>query len=121
MTKMTSVPAEGTTCPRFLAFLDEITGGDGALAEFLQRMFGYCITGSTREHGLFFLYGTGANGKSVLLNTVAGIIGRRQSKPSPRQTSTGIQPSSPACRDAGLSLPPKRRRAEDGPSRASRL
>ena len=38
-------------------------------------MFGYCITGSTREHGLFFFYGTGANGKSVLLNTVSGILG----------------------------------------------
>jgi putative DNA primase/helicase len=74
MTKMTAV-APGGACPRFLAFLDEVTDGDGALCEFLQRMFGYCIIGSTREHGLFFFYGTGANGKSVLLNTVSGILG----------------------------------------------
>jgi putative DNA primase/helicase len=45
------------------------------LIDFLQRVLGYCLTGSTREHALFFLYGTGANGKSVLLNTVAGILG----------------------------------------------
>jgi putative DNA primase/helicase len=38
-------------------------------------MAGYCLTGSTREHALFFLYGTGANGKSVLLNTLSGIMG----------------------------------------------
>jgi putative DNA primase/helicase len=74
MTKMTAV-APGGECPRFIAFLNEITNGDRALCDFLQRMFGYCITGSTREHGLFFFYGTGANGKSVLLNTVSGILG----------------------------------------------
>jgi len=74
MTKMTAV-APGGECPRFMAFLNEITNGDRSLCDFLQRMFGYCITGSTREHGLFFFYGTGANGKSVLLNTVSGILG----------------------------------------------
>jgi hypothetical protein len=33
----------------------------------------YCLTGDTREHALFFFYGTGANGKSVLINTWLGI------------------------------------------------
>ena len=37
-------------------------------------MLGYALTGSTREHALFFLYGTGANGKSVLLNTISHIL-----------------------------------------------
>ena len=74
MTKLTAV-APGGDCPRFLAFLDEVTGGDKSLIDFLQRVLGYCLTGLTREHALFFLYGTGANGKSVLLNTVAGILG----------------------------------------------
>jgi putative DNA primase/helicase len=31
--------------------------------------------GLTREHALFFGYGTGANGKSVLLSTIAGTLG----------------------------------------------
>lgn len=74
ITKMTAV-APGSACPRFLSFLDEVTGGDSSLKDFLQRMLGYCLTGSTREHALFFLYGTGANGKSVFVNTVTGILG----------------------------------------------
>jgi putative DNA primase/helicase len=41
---------------------------------FLQRMLGYALTGLTRDHALFFLYGLGANGKSVLINTVIGIL-----------------------------------------------
>ncbi len=56
------------------AFLERITASDTALVEFIQRMCGYFLTGSTRDHALFFGYGTGANGKSVLLSTVAGIL-----------------------------------------------
>jgi putative DNA primase/helicase len=74
MTKITAVGPRGD-CPRFLAFLDRITGGDAELVSYLRRTFGYALTGLTREHALFFGYGTGANGKSVLLLTVAGILG----------------------------------------------
>jgi putative DNA primase/helicase len=45
------------------------------LQAYLQRMVGYALTGSTQEHALFFLYGTGANGKSVFVNTLATILG----------------------------------------------
>ncbi len=38
-------------------------------------MFGYACTGSTKEQALFFFYGTGANGKGTLLNTITRIIG----------------------------------------------
>ena len=38
-------------------------------------MVGYCLTGVTSEHALFFLYGTGANGKSVFVSTLAAILG----------------------------------------------
>jgi putative DNA primase/helicase len=40
----------------------------------LQRVLGYALTGSTREHALFFGYGTGANGKGVTISTAAGIL-----------------------------------------------
>lgn len=73
-TKITAIEGRGT-CPRWLQFLKEITGGDTQLAEFLQRVAGYALTGLTTEHALFFLYGTGANGKSVFLSTLAGIMG----------------------------------------------
>ena len=42
---------------------------------YIRRMLGYALTGETREHALFFAYGTGANGKSVLLSTASGILG----------------------------------------------
>src|SRR5215469_10061661 len=35
-----------------------------------KRMAGYCLTGYTHEHALFFLYGKGANGKGVFINTL---------------------------------------------------
>ena len=38
-------------------------------------MVGYCLTGLTSEQVLFFLYGTGANGKTVFINTIAGMMG----------------------------------------------
>ena len=72
ITKSTAA-APGGACPLFLRFLDEITDGDKELQLFMQRVFGYSLTGSTREHALFFGYGTGRNGKSVLIDTVSGI------------------------------------------------
>ena len=58
-----------------IGFLDTVTGGDAELQAYLQRMAGYCLTGVTTEHALFFLYGTGANGKSVFANTLTAILG----------------------------------------------
>jgi putative DNA primase/helicase len=74
MTKITAA-SPGGSCQKWQAFLARITGGDVGLQRFLQRMCGYALTGSIREHALFFLYGTGANGKSVFLNTLSGILG----------------------------------------------
>lgn len=68
-------PAPEADCPRWRAFLDEATGGDKALVGFLQRFAGYCLTGDVREHALLFIVGEGGNGKSVLLNTLRGVIG----------------------------------------------
>ena len=72
MTKQTAV-APGGDCFLWHNFLDRITDGDGDLEAFLQRVAGYSLTGSVREHCLFFAYGTGANGKSVFLTTAAHI------------------------------------------------
>jgi putative DNA primase/helicase len=64
----------GEECPEWLRFLDRVTGGDEEMQSYLQRVAGYVLTGSTREQVLFFLHGTGANGKSVFLSTVAGLL-----------------------------------------------
>jgi putative DNA primase/helicase len=72
-TKLTAVaPVEG--CPRWLAFLDRITGGDQQLVHFLRRVAGYALTGITRDQALFFLYGPGGNGKSVFVGALAGVM-----------------------------------------------
>lgn len=76
-TKITgaSPAAPGTACPLWLAFLDRIMAKDEEPAAFVQRMLGYMLTGHTSTHALFFGYGTGANGKTVLLNTASRIMG----------------------------------------------
>ncbi len=74
ITKITGAPPSGE-CPLWLSFLDRVTGGDSQLQSFLRRVVGYALTGSTSENALFFLYGSGANGKSVFLSTIAGVLG----------------------------------------------
>ena len=74
MTKIATATPKGA-CPRWLAFLADITEGDQDLISYLQRVIGYCLTGVTSEHALFFLYGTGANGKSVFVNVITTILG----------------------------------------------
>jgi putative DNA primase/helicase len=61
-------------CPRFVRFLDEIMDGRSDMVDYLLRCLGYCITGDVREHVLFFFYGEGRNGKSLLLAIVQGIL-----------------------------------------------
>jgi putative DNA primase/helicase len=76
ISRSTSVtPTDHATCPTWMAFLHQATAGDQALTGFLQRWFGYCLTGVTTEHALLFVYGRGGNGKGVLLMTIAGIMG----------------------------------------------
>jgi P4 family phage/plasmid primase-like protien len=55
-------------------FLARITDQNSELQRFSQRMSGYALTGITREHALFFPYGTGANGKSVFITTISNVM-----------------------------------------------
>lgn len=76
MTKMTAVgPDYSSGCPMWLKFLNEATDGDIKLQAYLQRACGYALTGITREHAMFFAFGTGRNGKGVFLNTIGAIMG----------------------------------------------
>jgi putative DNA primase/helicase len=65
----------GTPHPLWSKFLNRVTNGDADLQAFLQRYVGYCLTGITSEHAFVFAYGTGSNGKSTFINTVANIFG----------------------------------------------
>jgi putative DNA primase/helicase len=76
-TKITAA-APGAGCPLWLKFLDRIFDKDAELIAFVQRVAGYALTGITREHALFFGFGTGANGKSVFGgNRDVRIVARR--------------------------------------------
>ncbi len=44
------------------------------LINYIQQAIGYSLTGDIREQIFFFCYGTGANGKTTLLNTIAALL-----------------------------------------------
>ncbi|MFN7946540.1 MAG: phage/plasmid primase, P4 family [Blastocatellia bacterium] len=71
------IPVEhhpGVRAARWEQFLREIFQDDEELIAFVQRAIGLSITGR-RERVLFVAEGVGANGKSVLLDTICEIIG----------------------------------------------
>lgn len=61
-------------CPRWQQFLKEIFLGDVGMIHYIQKVIGYALTGSIREECFFILYGTGGNGKSKFIETIAWIL-----------------------------------------------
>lgn len=68
---------EQATCPKFMTFLNEITYGDTAFIAVLQQMFGYLLSSETKCEKAFYLYGNGANGKSVLAKIISILVGEQ--------------------------------------------
>jgi putative DNA primase/helicase len=66
---------EGAQCPHWNIFIHEITCGIKALAAYLRRLAGYCLTGDTSEQTYFIFYGKGQNGKSTFLRVLTAILG----------------------------------------------
>lgn len=63
------------TCPLFDKFLSEICCGKKERMDTIREMLGYCLTKDTSAQCSFYLYGTGANGKSVLMNIMQALLG----------------------------------------------
>lgn len=62
------------TCPQFETFLETVQPAPEMRA-FLQRWMGYSMLGLTVEQVLAIFYGSGRNGKSVLVDLMAKILG----------------------------------------------
>ncbi len=59
---------------RFKLFLREVFLGVLEDIDYVQKAFGYSITGETCEQCLFFLFGNGSNGKSTLGGAIMYVI-----------------------------------------------
>ncbi|HEV2383364.1 MAG TPA: phage/plasmid primase, P4 family [Terriglobia bacterium] len=59
---------------RFLAFLDRIFACNDDLILYMQKVFGYALTGDVSERSVWCLFGRGSNGKTTLLETIRSLI-----------------------------------------------
>ena len=76
ITKILSVEyTDHADCPQWISFLNDIFDGDRELIRYVQKAVGYSLTGSTAEQCVFFLYGTGRNGKSTFLEVLRDVFG----------------------------------------------
>lgn len=60
--------------PEFEAFLARIQP-DVNMRDFLARLFGHALLGKVYEHVLPVFYGSGANGKTTLVEAIASVLG----------------------------------------------
>lgn len=82
ISRNTAVVPSFETPERWLQFLDEAFPGQPEMIEFLQRLSGCALTGLTRDEKIFFLYGTGRNGKGVFMETLLFVLGDYSAKAS---------------------------------------
>lgn len=76
ITKLAPVTYDpAAVCPLFEAFLARTFDGNAELMRYVQRWLGHCLTGDVSEQYLMVYHGEGNNGKNVLLDTVATIMG----------------------------------------------
>ncbi len=75
ITKQTGCEPSTKTPELWLRFLNDATGEDQDMIDYLQTVAGYCLTGLVSEHALFFIYGPGGNGKGVFINILKYVMG----------------------------------------------
>ena len=74
LTKICPVEYRNTTSKLWDSFLKRVLP-DPKVRAFVQRAVGYSLTGDCGEEVLFFLYGTGRNGKSKFIEAIQYIMG----------------------------------------------
>lgn len=71
--------------PTWEKFLKRVMNNSSDMIDYLQRAIGYTLTGDVSEQCLFFLLGTGRNGKSTFVETLLTLLGEYQCK-TPTET-----------------------------------
>jgi len=72
-------------CDCWLAFLQTALHGKQEMIAYVQRAVGYTLTALTTEQVLFFLYGSGANGKTTFVKVIQALLGD-YAKQTPTET-----------------------------------
>lgn len=76
LTKLAPVTFDAAAeCPLWRLFLSQIFDGDEELIAFVQRLAGYCLIAGNPEQYVVIMHGSGANGKSTLLETLKAMLG----------------------------------------------
>jgi putative DNA primase/helicase len=76
MTKTAAVDYRAdASCPEFERLLNRLFENVPAVRAYLQKIFGYSLTGETSEQCFFIFYGTGSNGKSTVLRAILDLLG----------------------------------------------
>lgn len=74
-TKSTYVDfTDNVDAPQWEQFLNEIFAGNQELINFMQRLFGYALTGTLNEQVFVVLHGKGRNGKSTLTEIIEYVL-----------------------------------------------
>jgi len=75
ITKLCPTPYDATASSEVWDYFLNTTLPDSEVREFVQRFFGYCLTGDVREQVLPLFVGEGANGKTTLLMAILETLG----------------------------------------------
>jgi putative DNA primase/helicase len=73
--RTTPVAPHSGPAPRWEKFLSDTFAGQPEMTIYIQRLLGLSIIGEHLEQILPFPFGSGANGKSTLMDVVQGVIG----------------------------------------------
>lgn len=72
-TKITAAAPAGE-CPQFMRILRQVQPSQ-EIRDYIQRLFGYGMTGSSRDHALSFWFGNGRNGKGTIAHAFRHALG----------------------------------------------
>jgi len=66
---------DSADCPLWERFVAQIVNDDERLYRYLQQLVGYLLVGDVSEQCIHFLYGIGANGKTVFCEVLLRLLG----------------------------------------------